>query len=313
MGRRFPNGGGLVARRRDTVNNLLCRPEKAAYLFIAPSMLILTLFVVVPLVAALVISMTQLNLFFTKTNFIGFANYLKAFSTDRVWNSFKNTFYFVLLEVPAQVVLGLVVASALAANTRFNRVMRSIFFIPVVCSLTSISLIWSLILDPTIGMIPYSLTLLGLPKITFLKDPALAMPVLAFLTVWKNFGHTMIIIGAGLTGISSTYYEAARIDGANAFQQFMRVTVPLLLPAIGFCVVTNLIGSMQMFDQAYVTTRGGPLFKTETAVIYIYQRAFSQPFELGLASAISVMLFVVIAVLSLTANGIIRRRERNLY
>ena len=124
-------------------------PEKAAYLFIAPSMLILTVFVFIPLIASFFISFMNLNLFLTKRDFVGFANYIKAFQTARVWNSFGNTFYFVLLEVPLQVLVGLVVAAALTANRWFERAMRSIFFLPVLCSLTAVGLIWSLILDPT--------------------------------------------------------------------------------------------------------------------------------------------------------------------
>ncbi|MEA5014871.1 MAG: sugar ABC transporter permease [Candidatus Limiplasma sp.] len=289
-----------------SLTSVFGRPEKAAYVFIAPSLVILVLFVALPLVCALVISLTDLNMFFTKFQFKGLGNYLRALSTSEVRKSFLNTLYFVALSVPFQLLCGLLVSVALVENTQFNRFLRSMFFIPVVCSLTSISLIWSLILDPTIGILPYWLIGLGLPRIAFLKDPLLAMPLLAFLTVWKNFGHTMVIMSAGLTGIPPVYYEAARMDGANKTQQFVRVTLPLLKPTLKFTLITTLIMAMQMFDQAYVTTRGGPMKRTQTVVMYIFEKAFGGKYELGYASAVSVLLFVVIIVFSLMGNRLTR-------
>ena len=141
----------------------------------------------------------------------------------------------------------------------------------------------------------------------------LAMPIIVFLTVWKNFGHTMVILLAGIQSISPGYYEAATVEGATAWKQFSRITLPLLLPNIAFCVVTNLIGSMQVFDQVYVATRGGPLFKTETIVQYIYSRAFNQPYALGYASSIATVLFVIIMTLSLSLNSWFLKREEAVY
>ncbi|MCE5342140.1 MAG: sugar ABC transporter permease [Eubacteriales bacterium] len=220
---------------------------------------------------------------------------------------------FMLMEVPLQVTLGLFVAVLVSRASWFVRLARSVLFIPVVCSLTSISIIWSLILDPTIGIIPYYTQLLGLGKCTFLKDPNLAMPIIVFLSVWKNFGQTMVILLAGIQSINPTYYEAAMVEGAKPAQQFFRITLPLLLPNVAFCVITNLIGSMQVFDQVYVATRGGPMFRTETAVMYIYTRAFSAPFQLGYASAIATVLFVIIMILSLTLNRWFLKREEAVY
>lgn len=289
------------------------QPKHAAYVFLLPSFLVLTLFVFVPLVAALILGLLNINLFFKDTAFVGFDNFVKAFQDERVPNAFKNTFYFVLLETPVQVFIGLVVAATVAQNTRFNKFVRSVYFIPVVCSMTSIGIIWSLILDSNIGIVPYYIYQLGFQKPLMLRDPNWAMPIVALLTVWKNFGHTMVILVAGIAGISNTYYEAARIDGASSIQQFRHITIPLLIPSLSFCIVTNLIGSFQVFDQVYVATHGGPMHRTETAVQYIYSRAFSPPYELGYASAIAFMLFVVIAVLSLTLNRWLQKREEKMF
>ena len=291
----------------------LNRPEKTAYLFILPSMLILLVFTIIPVISAVGISLFNMNMFFKDTAFVGLANYKKAFADPRVWNSFGNTLKFVLMEVPLQVAVGLFLAVLLSRRSWFTNAMRTVFFVPVICSLTSIGIIWSLILDPTIGILPYYLRCLGLGSCQFLKDPDLAMPIIVLLTVWKNAGHTMVILLAGINAINPAYYEAARVEGASAVRQFFSITLPLLLPNVAFCVVTNLIGSMQVFDQVYVATRGGPLFRTETAVMYIYSRAFSAPFALGYASSIAVVLFVIIMTLSLTLNTWFLKREEGIY
>ena len=295
------------------MRDLLNRPNKAAYLFILPSMIILLVFTIIPVISAIGISLFDINMFFKNTKFVEFANYRKAFADKRVWNSFGNTFRFVLMEVPLQVSLGLFIAFLVSRSGWFTKFMRTMYFIPVICSLTSISIIWSLILDPTIGILAYFTRCLGLGQIQFLKDPNLAMPIIVLLTVWKNFGHTMVILLAGIQSINPVYYEAARVEGANASSQFFRITLPLLLPNVAFCCVTNLIGSMQVFDQVYVATRGGPMFRTETAVQYIYSRAFTSPFALGYASSIAVILFAIIMILSLSLNTWFLNREEAIY
>ena len=295
------------------MRDLLNRPNKAAYLFILPSMIILLAFTIIPVISAIGISLFDINMFFKNTKFVEFANYRKAFADKRVWNSFGNTFRFVLMEVPLQVSLGLFIAFLVSRSGWFTKFMRTMYFIPVICSLTSISIIWSLILDPTIGILAYFTRCLGLGQIQFLKDPNLAMPIIVLLTVWKNFGHTMVILLAGIQSINPVYYEAARVEGANASSQFFRITLPLLLPNVAFCCVTNLIGSMQVFDQVYVATRGGPMFRTETAVQYIYSRAFTSPFALGYASSIAVILFAIIMILSLSLNTWFLNREEAIY
>jgi len=302
-----------MRERKFSLSLFWTKPSWAAWAFIAPSVLLLFIFVLVPLGASVGISFTNLNMFFTKNDFVGFANYARAFSDKRSGNSFINTLYFMLMEVPLQILLALLFSSLLFKNTLFNRIGRSTLFIPVVCSLTSISIIWSMILDPTIGYIPYLLSLLRLPSSRFLKDVHAAMPLLAFITAWKNFGHSMVIMLAGMTGIDAQYYEAAEMDGASAFGRFTRITVPLLMPTIGFCAITALINALQMFDQAYVTTKGGPLNATETVVMYIYSRGFSSKYELGFASSIAVLLFAVIAVFSLTLNKGLDRYESHLF
>lgn len=276
------------------------RQDKVAYLFLAPSLLILFLFAFVPLVCSLAISVMNLDLFFSRPGFAGFNNFIRAFGDERFWNSLKNTFIFAMIEVPIQILVGLLVASAISSAGLFSKVARTVFFIPVICSMAAIGIAWSLLLDGTIGMVPYLLKeLFGITKLSFFRDPQTAMGTVIIMTAWKNFGYTMSILVVGIQAISSDLYEASQIDGAGSVKQFFHITIPGVLPSLGFCLITNLIGSLQVFDQVYVTTQGGPMYKTETVVQYIYKTGFSHPYDLGYASAVSVLMLIVILIISL--------------
>ncbi|MDU5336521.1 sugar ABC transporter permease [Enterococcus sp.] len=288
------------------------KPNHAAYLFLLPSFLILLLFTVIPLIGTFALSFTNMNIFFTSQDFVGFDNFLRVFQDPRAVNSFIHSLYFTLLETPAQIIVGLIFAVVLSRNTLFNRFCRSTFYIPVICSLTSIAIIFSMLLDPNIGAIPYMFSQLGMETPQFFRDPTLAMPTVAFMTVWKNFGVTMTILLTAIQGISPSLYESAEMDGATKNQQFFNITLPQIVPSLGFCILTNFIGSMQVFDQVYVATAGGPQFKTETAVQYIYSRGFTAPYELGYASALSSVLFVIIAVLAVSINLYMSRKEKQM-
>ncbi|HFC9226626.1 TPA: carbohydrate ABC transporter permease [Enterococcus faecium] len=288
------------------------RPDRAAYLFLTPSFLVLLLFTVIPLLGTFAISFTDLNIFFTSRNFVSFENFTRIFSDERAVNSLIHSLYFTVLETPTQIIVGLLAAVALSKNTRFNRFCRSTFYIPVICSLTSIAIIFSMLLDPNVGAIPYLFSQVGLPTPQFFRDPTLAMPTVAIMTVWKNFGVTMTILLTAIQGISPSLYESAQMDGATNRQQFFNITLPQIVPSLGFCILTNLIGSMQVFDQVYVATAGGPQFKTETAVQYIYSRGFTAPYELGYASALSSVLFIIVATIAISTNVYMSRKEKQM-
>ncbi|WVE62331.1 sugar ABC transporter permease [Enterococcus faecium] len=288
------------------------RPDRAAYLFLTPSFLVLLLFTVIPLLGTFAISFTDLNIFFTSRNFVSFENFTRIFSDERAVNSLIHSLYFTVLETPTQIIVGLLAAVALSKNTRFNRFCRSTFYIPVICSLTSIAIIFSMLLYPNVGAIPYLFSQVGLPIPQFFRDPTLAMPTVAIMTVWKNFGVTMTILLTAIQGISPSLYESAQMDGATNRQQFFNITLPQIVPSLGFCILTNLIGSMQVFDQVYVATAGGPQFKTETAVQYIYSRGFTAPYELGYASALSSVLFIIVATIAISTNVYMSRKEKQM-
>jgi len=270
----------------------------------------MTVFLFVPLIMAVGISCFNINIFLTDISFSGLSNYAQMFQDSRFLNALKNTFYFTFLEMPIHVALGLLVAVYVSKNTRFRKLLRSAFYLPTVCSMTAIGILWSFLLDPQIGLYTHYSSLIGLPSLGFLKDPVMAMPTVVLLTVWKNFGSTMIVLTGGILSISQSYYEAADIDGAGAVTQFFRVTLPMLVPTLGFCVITNTMANMQVFDQIYIMTQGGPLFKTETAVSYIYNVGFkTSPMDLGYASALAVVLSIIIGIFALTMNRYFLRKE----
>lgn len=288
------------------------RPQHAAYLFVLPALLVLLGFTVIPLIGTFAVGFFKMNIFFTDTAFTGFENFIRFFQDERALNALKNTLYFTIIETPMQVIVGLVIAVLISKNSLFNKFCRSMFFIPVVCSLVSIGIMWSMLLDNNIGIISYWLGRLGVESPNFFKNPDLAMPTVAVMTAWANFGVTMTILLAAIQGVSPSLYEAAEIDGGSKLQQFFHITIPQIFPALGYCMLTNFIGSMQVFDQVFVTTGGGPNYKTETIVQYIYNRGFSAPFDLGYASALSTVFFVIIAILSFLINRYINKKEEEM-
>ncbi len=286
--------------------------QKSAYLFLLPSMLILSVFVFIPLIASFVISITDMNIFMKDVNFIGFKNFIRLFTDSRVSNATFNSLYFSLLEVPLQIGLALLLTVCLAKNNKFCKLLRSVYYLPFVCSMTAIGIVWSMLLDPNMGLFAYWLKQVGFETIAFLKDPKWAMPTVIAVTAWKGFGYTLTLLAAAVLNIPQSLYEAAEMDGAGSFQQFIHITIPGIWSTISFCIVTSTIGAMQMFDQAYVMTQGGPLNKTETVVQYIYDRGFqTAPYDLGYASAISVYLFVIVAVITFVLRKFVLSREED--
>lgn len=280
--------------------------QKCAYLFIMPSMIILTIFVFIPLVSSLVISLLNMNIFMKDISFAGLTNFKQLFQDSRVGNATFNSLYFTLFEVPLQVGLALLLAMYVAKNNKYTKLLRSTYYLPFVCSMTAISIVWSMLLDPNMGLVPYWLEQIGLDSVSFLKDPNLAMPTVIVVTAWKGFGYTLTLITAAVLNISASLYEAADMDGAGQWKKFIHITIPGIFPTISFCVVTTTISALQVFDQTYVMTQGGPLNRTETVVQYIYDRGFqTAPYDLGYASSISVYLFVIITVITFVLKKLV--------
>ena len=230
----------------------------------------------------------------------------------RFQNAMVNTLLFTLVDVPLQVVFALLVATLLCMKTRLNKWMRGVYFLPIVCSPVAIGIMFQIFLHPTVGWFPHFLTLFGLPKIGFFKDPAIALYSIVFVSVWRSFGISMTILVASMQGIPETRYEAAQIDGANKFQQFIHVTIPGIFSMIWFVIITRTIGSLQVFDIVYTITGGGPAYSTETLVSYVYTRAFEQNTQLGYATAMAEWLFLVILLITLVLYHNMNKQEKGI-
>lgn len=272
--------------------------QRSAYLFILPAMIVLTIFVFIPLISAFALSVLNIDVYMNNISFAGTSNYFKMFHDERVWNATKNTLLFSLMEIPTQLFLALLLTMLLLRNTTFHKALRATFYIPYVCSMTAISILWSMLLNANSGMMAFLLRKVGIVMPNLLNSTTWALPVVAMVTVWKNFGYTVTLLSAAALDIPSALYEAADLDGATGFEKFVYVTIPSIKNTISFCLVTILIAALQAFDQIYVMTGGGPLNSTETLVSYIYDRGFQTTHDLGYASAISVYLFILIAVIT---------------
>jgi len=285
--------------------------ERVGYLFILPSFLHLVAFLLIPLLFSFYLSFTD----FRGTNlynapFVGLENYKFMIEDRRWWNAMQNSAEYTLMSVPLGMAISLLIALVMNQKLRGVNIFRTLFFMPVISSWVAVSVIWITLLDPRAGIVNYLLQSVGLPTFNWLGDTATAMPSLVLITIWKGAGFQMVIWLAGLQAVPQELYEAAAIDGANAWKSFWRITLPLLSPTTFFLLITGVIGSLQVFSSVYVITGGGPRGATDVAVHRIYLRAFKS-FEMGYASALAWVLFLVIFVLTLLQVWYMRRRESN--
>lgn len=293
-----------IRRRRLRVS----AQTRAAWLFMAPSLIVLGVFVVYPMARALYLSLTDYDVL-TPAQWVGLDNYRELMDDKAFRNALKNTVYYAVIATPLSVGLALVLAVLL--NRRFpgRAFARTAIFLPVVIGLAVVSFAWTFLLDPNIGWLSYSLERVGVSTGQgWLRDPDLAMPAVILVAVWKNVGFYMVIYLAGLQSIPRELYEAARIDGASNWRQFHRVTWPLLANETMLVTILCAIATLQAFDQIYVMTAGGPFFRTETLVMLVYRLGFTE-FRFGYAAAISWVLVALILVLSLVHLVYFRRRS----
>ncbi len=278
----------------------------AGWAFVAPAVILIGLFSVVPIVWSGVISF-QANDLTSSPHGVGFANY-RALSHDPVFkDAVKHTLIYTVLFVPISVGGAMAVAVALNRRIRGIRFYRLAFFIPVVTSTVATGIVFLWLLDPTFGLVNWILHGLGLPQHQFLQDPNQALYCIVAMTVWSWLGFNVIIYLAALQGIPRDLMEAAEIDGASRWSSFRTVTVPLLGPATLFLVIWSTINALQLFDEIYVTTRGGPLRSTTVVVYYLYQQAF-QFFNGGYGAAIAYVLFLAILVVTVLQLWVGNRR-----
>ncbi len=279
------------------------------YLFIAPIIILLFVFNILPLLSAFVISGFDVSTTFGEPKFLGFANFIEIFRDSRFWNSLMVTLKWTVMEVPLQVILALLLSVALTENNPLNKMLRGIYFLPIICSATVVGIMWKLILHSNVGYITYILNLLGLGKINFMNSPVLTFFVIVFMSLWKAFGISVIIFVSAMQNVPKSLYEAAEMDSAGKIRRFFSITIPCIAPTLWFIVMTRLISSFQVFDIVYTTTGGGPNFTTETLVTYVYTRAF-EVYRMGYASAVSVCLFIMILIITIVLYSRMLKQEK---
>jgi multiple sugar transport system permease protein len=285
------------------------RPREgiAAAGFLLPALAALGAFFAVPIAAAFALSLTDFDLYALadarNLRFVGLENYARWLHDPAFWRAFANTLFFVGVGAPLSVGASLAAALLLCARSaRAQAFFRTVYFVPVVTTLVAVAVVWRFLYHPRLGLANRALGWLGLPPVDWLGDPALAMPALILLAVWKNFGFNMVIFVAGLQGIPERLYEAARLDGATRWQELRCVTLPMLLPTTVFVVLMTLIGHFQLFAEPYVMTQGGPEDSTKSLVLLLYEQAFRW-WNLGQAAAVSVLLFGIVLATTLLARA----------
>jgi len=278
----------------------LVKPETAwAYLFIAPQVIGLLVFALGPMIATLVLSFGNWDLIHTM-QWVGFNNYKTELSDPIFWTAVRNTIYYTVVFIPVSLILALLVALVLNRKMALRGWYRAIFFMPVITPTVAIALVWLWLLNPDEGLINIALSYIGINGPGWMSSLQWAMPSVILVSVWRNFGYSMVIFLASLQGVPGQLYEAAQIDGAGRWAQFRHITLPLLSPTTFFLVVTSVISSLQVFDQVYVLTNGqaGPADATRVIVFHIYELAF-RLFQFGPASAATIFLFAAILIVTL--------------
>lgn len=283
------------------------RRDAAGWDFVSPALLIICVFVVLPCVWGIGLSFSNYD-GILPARFAGLANYQRLASDPLVRSTLRNTFLYVALTLPTSLVLSLAVA--LALNEKWFRgrsLARGIYFLPNVTSLVAVAFVWEWLLNPEYGLVNSGLRGMGLPGEGWLSNPRLAMPCVAMVAVWHGLGFGVLVYMAGLRSISGEVYEAARMDGAGAWQQFRHVTWPLLMPTTMFLTMMGVIGGFQVFQSVYIMTGGGPLDRTRVYLFYLWQTGF-QNLEMGYASALAVLLFGIVLCLTLVQWRFFTRR-----
>ncbi len=284
---------------------------RAAWLFLAPALLVLGVFFLLPVLGALGLSLTDYDLYaladIHNLRFVALHNYLALLQRPLFWSALGHTVYFVAVGVPLSMAASL--GAALLLNSplaRCKAFFRTALFAPVVTTVVAVAVVWRYLFNTRYGMVNFALGHLGVHPVDWLGDPHWAMPAIILFAVWKNFGYNMIIFLAGLQAIPPELYEAARIDGASAWRQLRHITLPLLGPTLLLVGILTVAGYFQLFAEPYVMTEGGPLQSTTSVLYLMYDEGF-QWWNLGEASAVAFLLFVIMFAVTAVMLRLARR------
>lgn len=275
--------------------------------FLAPSIIFFTIFVFIPLIRSIILSMYGTNPIGQMTNFVGFKYYIRLFTSDTFLNSLAVTLKFVLFTVPAVLVAGLVLATLANLRLRGNSIFRLLFSLTISISGATAALLFMFLYHPILGQFNYLLSLIGIPAIPWLIDVKWALIAVAIPRIWLGTGFATVLLLAGMQGISEEYYEAAKIDGAGFWQSWRHITLPLITPSLFFLLVVTTLGAFQTFTEVNVLTGGGPVNSTDVIVQEIF-RSFYFNGQYGLASAEALVLFVIILALTIIQFTVLEKR-----
>lgn len=284
---------------------LIRRQRRFAVALSAPALIPIIAFAIVPLGAAVGLSLTSYDMFTTPT-FVGLRNYRQLFDDPVFWTAVRNTLGFALSQVVIGVVVVVAVALLFSQSLHGGALMRTVVYLPQAASYVVVALVWNLLLDPLAGPISQVAQVITGHQLSMLTSSDLAMPAIVVVSLWRNLGYFMVIVLAALQAVPRELLEAAEVDGAGPVSRFRWVTVPEIAPAVVFVAITWFLGALQMFTQSYVMTGGGPVNATRTVVYIMYDQAFGA-LRLGTASAIAVLLFASVVVVSVALRLIGRR------
>jgi len=268
-----------------------------AAIMLAPNLIGFLLFIVGPVVVTLYLSFTEYDII-TPAKFIGIDNYVTMFSDQVIGTTLRNTFVFTLITVPCTMVLALVLAVLLDRKVKLMRFFRAAYFLPSISSMVAVAVVWQWIYNPEFGLLNYILSWFGAAPKQWLSSSDTSLVSIAIVAIWKNAGYYMLLFLAGLQGISTTYYEASELEGANVFHQLWYITIPMLRPTTMFVFIMSIIQSFQVFDAVQIMTGGGPGRSSSVLVHYLYQNAFVY-FRMGYACAIAYLLFFIVLIITI--------------
>ena len=293
------------------MSSTISRRERAAWGFVAPALVAIAVFFVVPVVSALFLSLTDFDIYaladLKNLRFVGLKNYERLLTNPLFWGAMKNTVWFSVLGVPLSIGASLFAAVILNARTvKWRPVWRVAFFAPFVTTLVATAVLWNYLLHTKYGVINWILTSVGLPAVDWLGDPSTSVPAILMFVVWKTFGYNMLIFLAVLQTVPDDLYEAARIDGAGPWKQFRHVTLPAIAPTLLLVSIISIAGFFQLFAEPYVMTQGGPAQSTVTVLYFMYEEGFKW-WNLGSASAVAFILFLCIFAVTMVQLWVSRK------
>ncbi|MDQ0877927.1 sn-glycerol 3-phosphate transport system permease protein [Paenibacillus sp. V4I3] len=279
------------------------------YVFLLPSLLLFAIFLFYPLLQTFYLSFHETDPRGRVASYVGFDNFIAIFTSERFYKSLEVTGLFTLLTVPTGIALALLLAALTHNHLKGMRIFQFIFSLPVVLSVGTSAVIWIMLFHPSVGMLNYLLSIVGLEPVAWLTDPSWALFSVSMMTVWMNLGFTYIVLLSGLQGIPEEIYDSAKIDGSGPFRTFIQIIFPLLSPTVFFVTIVSIIGAFQSFGQIHILTKGGPVNSTDVLVYSLYQDAFIN-FRFGTGSAQALVLFTIILIFTVVQFKVF---ERNVH